>query len=91
MTNQTTTWKRATELTKEFPKPKYNFTKHLTGVGDFLQTAPLTHKQYIHFLRAAHFWAWYHEKRVSVRYWKMGGGYVGRVTLTHNVRVRDFK
>lgn len=61
-------WKRWTETspTKFFPKPKYEFTRHLKYVGDAITTFPLNYADYVRFKDAAKFWAWYHDKKVSI-------------------------
>lgn len=59
-------WERWTQKTKEFPKPKYNFTTHLVDVGDWVQTHPLSFEDYVRIKDAAKFWAWHHGVRVAV-------------------------
>lgn len=65
-TNSTNKWKRWTEA-GFFPKPKYGFTQHLEYIGDSLTTHPLEYAEYIRFKDAAKFWAWRHDKRVTIR------------------------
>lgn len=50
-----------------FPKQKYHFSTHLTHVGDWVQTNPISHEEYIKLKDAAKFWAWNHGVRVAVR------------------------
>lgn len=63
----TKTWLRWTQKTKEFPKPKYNFTSILTHVGDSIETYPMSYEDYIRFKDAAKFWAWHHGKRIKIK------------------------
>lgn len=65
---QTKHWKRWTQTshTKFFPKSKYNFTEILKRVGDYVVTFPMTQKEYLRIKDAAKYWAWYHDKRVSI-------------------------
>ena len=65
-TNSTKKWKRWTE-DGFFPKPKYGFTQHLQYIGDALTTHPLEYADYVRFRDAAKFWAWRHDKRVTIR------------------------
>lgn len=58
-------WKRWTELTKEFPKPKYNFSQVLRRRGDYVITHPMTFEERERFRWAAKFWAYTHNKRVK--------------------------
>ncbi len=60
-------WTRWTETTKQFPKPKYGFTEHLKFIGDSVTTQPLNEADYIRFKDAAKFWAWYHDKKISIK------------------------
>jgi hypothetical protein len=60
-------WTRWTETTQEFPKPKYAFTEHLKFIGDSITTFPMNKADYIRFKDAAKFWAWYHDKKVSIK------------------------
>ena len=68
------TWTRWVQQTKEFPKPKYNFTFHLRSVGDYVRTNPITEAEYQKIKDAAKFWAWYHDKRVSIHKDRVGKG-----------------
>lgn len=60
------TWERWTQKTKQFPENKYNFSVHLTEVGDWVQTHPLTREEKDKITKAARFWAWYHD--VSIKH-----------------------
>lgn len=68
------TWERWTQKTKEFPKPKYNFSFHLRSVGDHVITNPMTEPEYQKIKDAAKFWAWRHDKRVRIKKNKVGKG-----------------
>ena len=64
----TKTWKRWTQETKSFPKPKYGFTKLLKRIGDYVETYPMEYADRERFKDAAKFWAYYHKKTVNIRY-----------------------
>lgn len=68
----TKTWIRWTQQTKEFPKPKYGFTKYLRSIGDHVITEPMTEAEYQKIKDAAKFWAWYHDKRVRIKKNRVG-------------------
>lgn len=68
------TWKRWTEHTKQFPKPKYGFTQYLKQIGDHVITHPMTEAEYQKIKDAAKFWAWKHDKRVRIKKNRVGKG-----------------
>ena len=82
---------RPTQINRQFPKPKYNFTHHLKNVGDWVETEPLGKKEYYNFLAASHFWAWRRGWVVVCSSTPDGTGkkYV-RLTLTAKHRERDY-
>lgn len=59
-------WKRWTQTSKEFPKPKYGFSSLLKKKGDYIVTHPMNHADYVRIRDAAKFWARYHGVRVSI-------------------------
>lgn len=79
-------WKRWVEDLKAFPKPKYEFTKHLRHIGDAIITNPMTQEDYIRFKLAARFWAWYHDKRIRTKKNRLPDGmcYVVLTLIAHN-------
>lgn len=72
---------------------KYQFSKHLTVVGDFVQTEPMTVKESWNIMYAAQMWAWDHMRRVSVDRYPVDGGNkrVVRITLVSRDRERDYR
>ena len=60
-------WKRWVEVDRHWPKPKYGFSKLLRKVGDYVETFPMTMEDRIRFKDAAKFWAYHHDKRVSIK------------------------
>lgn len=86
----TKTWERWTQKTKQFPKSKYGFTEYLRRVGDYVETHPMSHADYIRLKDAAKFWAYNHKVRVKIRIQKEGDGlFSGRITLVSLTRKRD--
>lgn len=85
-------WNSATETSPAFfPKPKYGFTKHLTNVGDFIRTHPLSYTDRWRFKRAAYDWAWHKRWKVSVKaYRKSRDTWEMECTLISKVFGRDF-
>ena len=89
--SHTKNWLRATQVTGKFPEPKYNLTKYLQNVGDFVQTGVVSSEQYHKLRYAAYIWAYKHNCRVSVQAFRqLEGGYKVRVTLVNLHRERDF-
>jgi hypothetical protein len=68
------TWQRATQKTKQFPSKKYGFSDYLKTTGSYLITESMTDAAYQKIKDAAKFWAWYHDKRVTIRKNKNGDG-----------------
>lgn len=84
-------WLRPTEKTKQFPTNKYHFSQHLTQVGDWIETDPVTRSDVKKLNKAAHFWAWQHKCRVSVVYYPAPDDMcVVRITLVSKHRYRDY-
>lgn len=84
-------WRRWTESTKEFPKPKYGFSQYLKKIGDYIETEPIPFADYVRMNDAAKFWAWYHGKRVKVRsYDQRDGTRVVNVMLVSHTREREY-
>jgi len=75
------TWDRWTQVSKQFPKPKYGFTQHLKHIGDSIKTFPMNEPDYIRFKDAAKFWAWHHDRRVRIKKERLGDG-MCEVTVT---------
>ena len=63
------TWKRASELTRQFPKNKYGFSIHLVRPGDYVETYPLTEDEALKIKYAAFAWAWNH--KYTIKYEKL--------------------
>jgi hypothetical protein len=86
------TWKRATELTGKFPTPKYGFGLYLKSVGDMIVTFPMSHKEAINIVKAAHQWATDRRCRVRAnRIKKFDGTEAVRITLVDKQRIRNYK
>ena len=84
-------WLRPTEITKQFPSDKYAFSIHLLRPGDWVETNPLTQKEYYNIQDAAHFWAWKKGYSVKTESWPDGTGLkIVRITLTKLHRERDY-
>lgn len=84
-------WKRATQITGEFPKDKYGFSTHLVDKGDMIETFPMSWKDFQRFENAVYQWAWRHDKRVRTeRVWHSNDTLGMRVTLVAHHRVRDY-
>ena len=64
---QTQPWLKWTQISKEFPKPKYGFSALLRKIGDHVITHPMTEQEYQKIKDAAKFWARFHDCRVSIR------------------------
>ena len=85
------TWVRASQITGKFPENKYDFTRYLQGVGDFVLTPTLSKQDYYRFRYAAYIWAYEHKCRVRVNaYRQLAGGYKVKVTLVNLHRERDY-
>lgn len=90
---QKKSWLRPTQLTKKFPQNKYQFDEYLKEINDYVETYPISLEDLQRFTKAAHHWAWYKKYRVrveSIKHWETGL-YTARCTLTHKVRIRDYK
>lgn len=86
------TWLRAGQITGKFPENKYDFSRHLTRVGDYIQTFPMSLEDYHRIRKAAYAWAWQHKCRVSIkRMRRLNGLYHVEITLTDKQRLRDYK
>lgn len=84
-------WVRASEVTREFPKNRYNFSHYLRSVGDFIQTYPMEEPDVTRIIMAAHAWAYAHKCRVKAQKIRRHKGHSVRITLTHLTRIRDYK
>lgn len=86
-------WKRWVEIDRHFPKPKYNFSKLLRQVGDYVETYPMNNEDRVKIKDAAKFWAYHHKKRVRIKWIPDYQGdmpmWRTRVTLISNHRVRE--
>jgi hypothetical protein len=83
-------WKRPGEITKTFQEDKYQFSKYLTDVGDYVETFPMPVEDQVRMRYAAHRWAYDRKWTISFRrYWRPDGR-VCRVTLVKKHRIRDF-
>ena len=85
------TWLRHTQLTKEFPKPKYHFSKHLRNIHDYIETDVITKKELYAIKKAVAFWAWYHERTIKMHQIQLGEDkYIFNVELISKDRKREF-
>lgn len=83
-------WVRWTELTKEFPKPKYGFTEYLKRIGDYVETFPMNDLDCDRIKHAAKAWAYFHGYRVKIKKIKAGDGMSNvRITLASKTRERE--
>lgn len=74
-----------------FPKNKYQFSTHLTRVGDFIRTHPLSYTDRWRFKRAAYDWAWHKRFKVRVNAFRTSKDtWEMQCTLTSKVFGRDF-
>lgn len=90
-----TEWKRWTEEVRQFPEPKYGFSKLLKHVGDYIETFPMLKEDARKIKYAAYFWAHRKKKNVSVivipdyqdgvPHWRV------RVSLVNDKRVTNFE
>jgi len=85
-------WIRPAAAAKQFPANKYQFSKHLVKVGDWVETNPLTQKEYYNIQDAVHAWAWVKKYRVKTESWPDGTGkkFV-KITLISHKRNRDYE
>jgi len=84
-------WQRPTEITKKFPSNKYGFSVNLTRPGDWVETNPLTKKEYYNIQDAAHFWAWKHGVTIKTRSWPVDNEHrCMRITLVKLHRERNY-
>ena len=59
--------------------------------GDWVETGPITKKEYYNIQDAAHAWAWHRKYTVKTESDQLGGGLrVVRVTLVKKHRNRDY-
>lgn len=90
MTKQKT-WLRPTQISRTFPTKKYDFSTHLTQVGDWVETESLNAKERKNFVDAAWAWAWNkgYTVKTSSQPAPEGGWYV-KATLVKKHRYRDY-
>lgn len=80
------TWQRYHSIVKGVPVNKYNFSKYLRRVGDFVVTHPMSVEDRTKMRKAAHYWALKHKCTVSCNAEYGGGGRCLRVTVTKAYR-----
>jgi hypothetical protein len=68
------------------PIKVYEFSTHLKKVGDFVETYPNTLQDRRRIKKAAHFWAYTHNKVVKTETLWVGGGKGMRITLVRMYR-----
>lgn len=90
MTTEKKTWLRPTQISKTFPANKYGFDQHLTDVGDWVETNPLTLKEYYNITDAAYAWAWVRQYTIKTKSHPSEGGKIVRITLVKKHRHRDY-
>lgn len=90
MTMEKKTWLRPTQISKTFPRNKYHFDQHLTDTGDWVETNPLSPKEYDNIQDAAHAWAWFRKYTVKTRSYPTDTGRIMRITLVKKHRNRDY-
>lgn len=86
-----TGWTRASQISGKFPENKYDFSRHLKHVGDFVETHPLSERDQTRIKMAAYAWAFFHNVRVSTKIMKRPEGNCIRVTLVDKLRSRNRK
>lgn len=87
-----TGWTRAAAKAKAFPENKYNFSRYLTEIGDWVETHPIPLDQVLKLKYAIYAWAWYHKLKVKTKRIPAGDGkYRYRMTLVKKVRFRDYE
>lgn len=92
MTSPIKKWKRWTEETKQFPRPKYGFNTYLQKVGDSITTHPMEFADYIRIKDAAKFWAYTKGKRVKVKKQNLGHDLCNvTITLISHHRDREYE
>jgi len=90
MTTEKKTWLRPTQISKTFPTNKYGFDLHLTRAGDWVETNPLSQKEYYNIQDAAHAWAWTRQWTIKTRSYPTDEGRIMRITLVKKHRERDY-
>jgi hypothetical protein len=69
------------------PIKRYEFSTHLKKVGDFVETHVIpTYEERFKIMKAAHWWAWAHNRVVQCRTVWAGGGKGLRITLMRMYR-----
>lgn len=82
-------WLRPTQITQQFPKNKYHFSSHLTNIGDWIETDPMSKEDRERIKKAVNFWAWHHNVRISFRSWPTSPTtWAVRITLVGKGRIR---
>ena len=85
------TWLRPTQISKQFPANKYYFSRHLTSVGDWVETNPITKAEAIKLEKARHAWSWHHKNTTKFEKIPSADGMViVKITLTSKHRNRDY-
>lgn len=86
-----TPWLRPTQITKKFPSNIYSFSQHLTSVGDWVETNPITKEEAIKMNKASHAWSYYHKCTISISVIPAADDLViVKITLTSKHRNRDY-
>lgn len=68
---------------------KYDFTKHLRKVGDYIETHPMSREDVFKIRFAVHIWSWRHHCRIKtqLRYYPEGDAlYIELISNTRKER-----
>lgn len=82
---------REKNWTDVFPSNKYNFSKNLVYIGDWVRTNPLSAKDKKKFVDAAHDWAWHKKWRVECTSYQVADDmWEVECELIAKKRIRDY-
>jgi len=84
MTSPTKTWKRKGNFENGIPFDKYQFSKHLKRLGDWVLTEALSEEDFHRIRKAAYIWAFRHHCKISVRKYRVTGGWGVKITVVRN-------